>query len=168
MTDFFGDADYKDVEVREFDPDRYRLGVGKHRVEVTKAEPVDKKDGTQAFIVEYSDADGKTYTHWLNRIEPGDEQKVFGDGSTLVDIKKAERVRILEQLGVAREDIPHFDPDSVVGTAGYLTLFKKGNYIRYGKFEPLQKGLSQTDGISEFVKPAVSATSEAEQKAFGF
>jgi hypothetical protein len=171
VNDFFGDADYADVEVRDFNPDQYRLGAGKHRVEVSKAETIEKKDGTTAFIVEYSDAEGKTYTHWLNAIEAGDEAKFPGKGDTsLKDIKRAERVRILEQLGVARDKIPTFRPDDVIGVAGYLTLYKKGEYMRYGKFEPLTKTLtsSPSNGNSEFVDPNRVTVDPGETKAFGF
>lgn len=171
LNDFFGDADYNDVEVREFDPNQFRLDQGKHRVQVSKAETIEKKDGTTAFIVEYSDKDGKTYTHWLNAIEPGDEDSFPGKGDTsLKDIKRAERVRILEQLGVNRKDIPSFKPDDVIGVEGYLTLYKKGQWMRYGKFEPLKKGLShspESNGLSEF-SAASTAVSAGDSKAFGF
>lgn len=170
MTDFFGDADYEDVEVREYDPDKFRLGQGRHRVQVSKAEPIEKKDGTTAFIVEYSDKDGKTYTHWLNSIEPGDELKFPGTGdSSLKDIKRAERVRILEQLGVNRAAIPHFNADDVIGVEGYITLYKKGDYMRYGKFEPLKKGLTKSEGsgLDEF-KASTTVPTDEEKKAFGF
>lgn len=170
-TDFFSDADYEDVEVREFNPNQFRLTAGKHLVEVSKAEPIEKKDGTTAFIVEYSDTDGKTYTHWLNQIEPGDETKRPGSGdSTLKDIKKAERVRILEQLGVSRADIPKFNPDDVIGVKGHLTLYKKGEYMRYGKFEPLKSGLSHSvsDGMNEFKPAAAEEMTDEQKKAFGF
>jgi hypothetical protein len=173
MTDFFDDAEnYEDVEVREFNPNAFRLGQGKHRVQVSKAEPIDKKDGTTAFIVEYSDKDGKTYTHWLNAIEPGDEAKFPGTGDTsLKDIKKAERVRILEQLGISRSQIPHFNSDDVIGVEGYLTLYKKGEYMRYGKFEPLSRSATSfpkvaNDGLGEF-RPETTVPTDAEKKAFG-
>ena len=169
-NDFFGDADYLDIEVREYDPDKFRLGPGKHRVQVSKAEPIDKKDGTTAFIVEYSDKEGKTYTHWLNAIEPGDENKFPGTGDTsLKDIKRAERVRILEQLGIGRDKIPTFSPDDIIGVDGFLTLYKKGEYMRYGKFEPLRSGMSKSngDGLSEF-KASETQVNPGETKAFGF
>lgn len=169
---FFGDEDYESVEVRDFDPNAFRLEAGRHRVQISKAEAIDKKDGSVAFIIEYSDKDGKTYTHWLNAIEPGDEVNFPGKGDTsLKDIKRAERVRVLEQAGVSRSNIPRFKGDDILGTEGYLTVYKKGQYMRYGKFELLSKsGLthsSASNGMTEF-KAAETAISDEDKKAFGF
>jgi hypothetical protein len=173
MSGFFGDEDYEDIEVREYNPDQFRIGPGKHHVQVSKAEPIDKKDGTQAFIVEYSDKDGKTYTHWLNAIEAGDDKKFPGTGDTsLRDIKRAERVRVFEQLGVSRAELKTLDYDKVIGVEGIITLYKKGEYIRYGKFEKMSKSrmLPKADndgGMAEF-KAAETKVNPEEAKAFGF
>lgn len=171
MTDFFSDADadYTGVEVREFNQDDYRLTAGKHRVQVSKAETVEKKDGSTAFIIEFSDKDGKTYTHWFNAIEEGDDQKFPGKGEvSLKEIKMAERVRILEQLGISREQIPSMKGDDVVGREGFLEIYKKANYLKYGKFAPLSSGLAKSTPVDDnFVQPDKVSVGSGDAKAFG-
>jgi hypothetical protein len=100
---------------------------------VSKAGLIDTKNGKK-FIIEFTSDGSKSFSQFLDKIEPGDEGNILTNGKSLRQVKIEKRVAILTSLGVPQDKIKTLDTDTLVGIDGRITLWKKGEYIQFGKF----------------------------------
>lgn len=165
---FFDDADdYGAVEIISND---YKLEPGTHDVTVSKAGPIDTKNGKK-FVIEFTGDEKKGFTQFFDPIEPSDAQKMFGDKS-LRQIKMEKRVTVFTSLGVPKDAIKTLDPDSLVGINGKLTIYKKKDteYMQFGKFvaNPATAWVPKGGfAKQEPVKVSVAASTPADLGEFG-
>jgi hypothetical protein len=136
-NDFFGDADYADLEVRE--PNSFKLPAGTHNVTISAAGKVTTKNGS-AFRIEFTADGGKGFTQFFNPIEPGDETNVIGN-TNMREIKRQERVDILGALGVPKDRIAKLNGEDLEGIEGTLRIYEnKKGYMKFGSFQRTQGG----------------------------
>ena len=171
---FFSDADYSDLDIQEIGYDRFRLGVGEHKVVVTEDRKLQKKNGEWTYIIKFANDQEKGYTEYLDPIKPEDRstdpEKLTKNGQTIAQVKAQKRVNILGALGVPKSAIPTLKPGDLTGIEGTLKLYKSNGFMRFGGFTVTKGGAVGTplrkteekplEGLKEFA--AASAQSDSD------
>lgn len=123
---------FADQELENADVDPFSMPLGENKVFVKEAKLLTlKNDNSQAFVITYAMADAPDRTHqeWLKNPKADDKDVVRR-------LKLAKNKKILLELGVedSKEALGSVEPEDLVGITGILDLYKKGQWVQYGKF----------------------------------